>query len=64
MMNEKDYLAGYRAGVEAGVIHCHDCVYRWQLENPQRVETDGNESFCYKHSCMTAASYFCGDAKR
>lgn len=57
------FLAGYRAGAAAGVIRCHDCVYRWQLGEDTRNEASTNLSFCYKHNRMTAASYFCGDAK-
>ena len=59
------FLAGYRAGAAAGVIRCHDCVYRWQLnEDSGSREASTNQQFCFKHNRMTAASYFCGDAKK
>lgn len=59
------FLAGYRAGAAAGVIRCHDCVYRWRLsDDGQSREASTNEQFCFKHNRMTAASYFCGDAKK
>lgn len=59
------FLAGYRAGAAAGVIRCHDCVYRWQLsEDAGSREASTNQQYCFKHNRMTAASYFCGDAKK
>lgn len=60
-----NYLAGFCAGAAMGVTRCRDCVYRWDpSREPGAEETSDHEMMCFKHNRMTAANYFCGDARR